>query len=527
MKKSIRRQLLLWLLVPLMSLALVSTFAAYSIGLNLAREIYDKQLLNSADSVVARIKRRNNKITVDLPPAAQSILRHNYRDQFYFQVLSPDGKIISGDKILPPPPRDFAGDDPIFRTMVISGKELRIVTLGVPSPEPPSNPPEVVIAPAEQPATLLTFPPALVVLRNDPTGVLSPKVSLLPGAAPKSDDSTPPPTSAESVPERVIVQAAETRNTRAQFASDIATSFLLAQLLLIFSGAAAIWVGIGRGLLPLTRVAVAVERRSPGDLSPLQVEEPVEVAPLIRALNGMIKQLEADIELQKRFVANAAHQLRTPLAVLGTYCDLARKLVREGEAQEVLVELEAGIKRMSRMVARLLSLARSEPSVSINRVNQRIDLSTLASAITAANVPESIKKKLELEFRSPPSPAVVYGDQHGLEEMISNLVENAVAYTPPGGHIIVTVAVEDGGAIFEVEDSGPGIPAEERPRVFERFYRMPGTEEPGTGLGLAIVKEVAAAHGATVEITEGITHKGARFTVKFPAAAAESAALIA
>lgn len=523
MKKSIRQQLLLWLLVPLMTLAVLSTFAAHSIGLSLAREIYDKQLLNSADSVVARIKRRNEKITVDLPPAAQSILRHNYRDQFYYQVLSSRGKIIFGDKDLPSPPEEFTGD-PYFRTMTIGNNELRIVTMAVPSPEAhTTDVPENMANSAEQAATLLTFPPALVVLRGDSGTIFSPKLSLVPGSLRAPEKAAQETT--RSVPDRIIVQAAETRNTRAQLASDIAMSFLLAQMLLIFSGAAAIWIGIGRGLLPLTKVAVAVEKRSPGDLSPLQVEEPVEVAPLIRALNGMIGQVEADVELQKRFVANAAHQLRTPLAVLGTYCDLACKLVKEGEAREVLAELEAGIKRMSRMVSRLLSLARSEPSVALKRANEKVDISTLASAITAANVPESIKKKLELEFRSPSTPAVVYGDQHGLEEMISNLVENAVAYTPAGGHIVVSVLVDDAAAVFEVEDSGPGIPVEERSRIFERFYRLSGTEEPGTGLGLAIVKEVAVAHGATVEVTEGAANKGARFRVRFPASAARKETL--
>ncbi len=460
MKRSIKKQLLSWLLIPLLTLSVVSTLAAYFLGIALAREVYDKQLVNSADSVVARIRNREGKIEMDLPQAAKFILQHNGRDEFYYQVISPDGRLLSGDALLPPPLPTTADDAPKFRTLQLKGRQVRIVTLPV-----------------------------------------------------AYEDSF------------LIVQAAETRNVRSDLAGRITASIVVAQLLLVASGAVAIWIGVGRGLSPLADIEKSVESRSPGDFGPLNVQEPQEITALVKALNRLFQQLAEDIELQKRFTSNAAHQLRTPLAVLGTYCDLAKKLVRSGEAKEaedVLNELDSGINRMSKLVNRLLALARSEPSVAMNRTHTLIDLTAIASTITAANVPESIRKKIELEFRSSTNaPMLIQGDQSSIEELISNLVENSLLYSPEGSNVTVRVATENSCIELIVEDDGPGIAIAERSLVFERFYRIPGTEQPGTGLGLSIVKEIALVHNATIAIKNrgnSSTDKptGTMICVKFP-----------
>jgi signal transduction histidine kinase len=280
---------------------------------------------------------------------------------------------------------------------------------------------------------------------------------------------------------------------------------------------------VGRGLLPLARVESAVEKRAPGDLSPLSVEEPVEIMSLIKALNRLFKQLDRDIEMQKRFTSNAAHQLRTPLAVLGTYSDLAMKMVKNGvkesevkEVQEVLTELDGGINRMSKLVSRLLVLARSEPGVASVQQCSLINLSDVASQVTAANVPESIKKKIELEFYAPSEPALIWGNQGNIEELIGNLIENSVLYSNAGGRISVRIDLVNGRSSLIVQDDGPGIAAVEREKVFERFYRVAGTEQAGTGLGLAIVKEVAASHNADVTISDGQNGIGTSIKVSFP-----------
>ncbi|HEY9730702.1 MAG TPA: sensor histidine kinase [Drouetiella sp.] len=461
MKKSasIRRQLLLWLLIPLLSLAIVSTILANMLGVNLARNIYDKQLLNSADSVVARLKVHDAILRVDLPPAARAILRHNNQDDFYFQILTPEGQRITGDEQLPPPiklPME-EGSEPTFRTIQLGDKQLRVVCL----------------------------------------------------LTPVSDYSL----------NQVIVEAAETRNTRSELAGQITMSILFAQLLLIASGGIAIWIGIGRGLLPLTNVEKAVESRMPGDLSPLSVVAPVEVNSLIKALNRLFQQLKDDLDLQERFISNAAHQLRTPLAALGIYSDLARKMTSDQALLAVLDDLDNGINRMTKLVNRLLSLARSEPQVAAARANTIFDLNNSASVMAAAHVPQALKKKIEIEFLSADEPALVYGEPNAVEELLSNLIENAVVYGPTGGSVIVKVLNENGRASVVVEDDGPGIPPAERGRVFERFYRMPGTDKPGTGLGLAIVREIAHSHNAVVDIASGSTFRGTAIRVEFPAPA--------
>lgn len=466
--------------MPLLTLALLSTLASYFAGLALARSIYDKQLANSADSVIARIKTKGDKLTVDLPPAALAILKHNYQDDFYFQVISPDGKIISGDKQLPLPPVitestselvSSSGSsiqtaantaaivskveaEPSFRTIEFKGREIRVMTLTVPTPE--------------------------------------------------------------SIFDHVVIQAAETRNTRKELASQISISIFLAQIAIIICGAGAIWIGVGRGLRPLANVEQAVKTRAVSDLSPLDVDEPVEIISLIKALNRLFKQLENDIELQKRFTSNAAHQLRTPLAVVTTYCDLVRKMVKDAEVQDVLADLEAAINRMSRMVNRLLVLARSEPGANAVRPFTKIDLSMVASAVTAAHVPEAIRNKLEFEFLASSEPALVYGDRNGLEELISNLIENSILYSEPGGKIIVKIMVMTDRTVLTIEDNGCGIPSNEREKVFERFYRGATTDKPGTGLGLAIVKEIATTHNANTTVASGSNGKGTSITVSFP-----------
>ena len=362
--------------------------------------------------------------------------------------------MIAGDRSLPLPPEASVQGKPTFRTIWLKDKELRVVCLTVQTSEPCFS--------------------------------------------------------------RMIVQAAETRNTRAELAGQITLTIVMAQLVLIMSGAVAIWIGVGRSLRALAEVGQTVERRTPGNLSPLEVDEPEELVSLVNALNRLFKQLQDDIEWRKRFTSNAAHQLRTPLTVLGTYCDLACKLVKDVEAQDVLKELEAGINCMTKLVNRLLSLARSEPAVAGPRNFTVVDLNNCASAASAAHVPEAIKKTIEIEFHASPQPAPVYGDRSALDELVSNLVENSISYTQPGGNVVVEISVAAGKTILEVKDDGPGIPVDERERIFERFYRIAGTDQPGTGLGLAIVKEIATAHNATIAVSTGLGEKGVSITVRFP-----------
>lgn len=442
----------MYLLVPLMSLAVLSTVGSYYLGLALARGVFDNQLLNSADSVITRIKVDRSTLTVDLPKDVQSVLRHNDRDQFFFQVLDSDNRVVAGSPDLPAP--NGVVVEPQFRTILLKDGEFRIASLPVSTPEFSSG--------------------------------------------------------------KVILQVAETRNTRKALAGQITLTILVAQLLLIFSGALAIWIGVRRGLRPLTAVGAALAGRSSHDLSALDVETPDEIRSLVTELNRLFRQLSDEIESQRRFVSNAAHQLRTPIAVLGTYCDLARKHNRDPEVGEALAELDQAITRMGKLVGRLLLLARSEQSFAAQRTASVVDLNSVASQCAASQVPQAIRKKIDLEFSASQGSAMVSGDAGALGELVDNLIENSIMYTPPGGNIVVRVSCTDGRTVLHVDDSGPGVPPEERDRVFERFYRIPGTEQPGTGLGLAIAKEIAQAHRAVISIADAPGGVGASFRVKFP-----------
>lgn len=455
MKRSIRRQLLFWLLIPLLSLSALSSIAAFYIGENLARSIYDRELVNSADSVLARIKIKDAKVTVDMPVAALSILRHNNQDEFYFQILSASGQFIAGHDFLPLPKFDRLDQTPQFRFFKLKERQLRAVAFVVNIPE------------------------------------------------------------AKADIDKLIVQVAETRNTRKELTNQIAITVLVSQSILIACALIAVWIGVRRGLSPLARVEAAVNSRSPGDLSLLEVDEPSEIRSLVNALNNLLVQLSQDVELQKRFIANAAHQLRTPIAGLGTYSALAGKLAKDQELKEVLSDLDSGISRMGKVVGRLLMLARSEPGASSTRQMSVVDLNSVVSEVTAASVPEAIKQKIDLEFHSTSEPALIYGDQGAIEELASNLIENSILYTQDGGTVSVEVAVRNGTTTLTVQDDGPGIPKEERERIFERFYRLPGTEKPGTGLGLAIVKEIVSSHKAKIDVLSGSSGLGSAFKVSF------------
>ena len=467
MTSSIRKQLLVWLLIPLSTIAVSSTFIAYNAAILLAREIYDKGLLNSADSVVARVRHKGGKVLVDLPPAAQSILKHNYQDTFFYQIYSMDGERIAGDGTLPFDRSAVDFSQPHYSTRIMDGREVRVLTM------------------------------------------LFPVASHFADETPEDDDDDNPP-------ETLILEVAETRNARREIVTHIVVSVLLPQLILIICGGIAVWFGIKQGLYPLQQLSKVLASRSPTDLSPVsESTAPIEVRPLVGAINGLLKMLNDEMEKERRFVANAAHQLRTPLAGLKTYADLALKMNEDASVNSVLAQLHTGINRMSNLIIRLLTLARSEPGVSSQTAKQSTDLSEIVSSVTEDLVPLSIEKKVDLGFESPHEVIIIDGDPVGLRELVTNIIENAVIYNKEGGKVTVRLS-KMRSPILSVEDNGPGIPVGERELVFERFYRILRDGASGSGLGLAIVKEIANSHGAKIEVKEGADGVGTCFTVIFP-----------
>ncbi|OPZ88554.1 MAG: Swarming motility regulation sensor protein RssA [bacterium ADurb.Bin425] len=300
----------------------------------------------------------------------------------------------------------------------------------------------------------------------------------------------------------MLVQVAETLNARSALTNRILSAIVIPQIALILLGAAAVSAGVSKGLTPLRRLERALSKRSKLDLKPVETSNvPEEVYPLVIAINDLLDRLKKDIESQERFVANAAHQFRTPIAGLKTYVGLAERIIKDEKVSPIMSQLNSGCDRLTNLVNKMLSLAKVEPNfVTTNKT--LLDLNEIASRATSDLVAEALEKEIDLTFKNSSDQALINGNETGLMDMVVNLVENAVHYTQKGGKVSVSVTANEAVTLL-VEDNGPGIPIEERERVFERFYRILGNEASGSGLGLSIVKEIALAHNATITLEEG------------------------
>jgi two-component system OmpR family sensor kinase len=316
-----------------------------------------------------------------------------------------------------------------------------------------------------------------------------------------------------------VIQVAQPMRVRERQAVELAlrtlTPFvLLMPMLVIF-----IWFAVGHSLEPFKRLTALVRSRKVTALDPLPAGNlPGEVQPLVGALNDLLGRLGAALERERGFMADAAHELRTPLTALHLQMGTLARATNEAERADAMEKLSAGVQRAIRLVEQLLSLARQEPRADVVRWRLRFD--DLAREVVAEMVPLADARKIDLGI-SASQPAFVLGDPEALRTLVRNLVDNAVRYTPIDGTVDVSVQDSDEpgtihGAVLRVVDTGPGIPADERQRVFDRFYRPPGTSPPGSGLGMAIVKAIADAHGATIALNSGPNEQGLAVTVSFP-----------
>ena len=348
-----------------------------------------------------------------------------------------------------------------------------------------------------------------------------------------------------------VIQVAQPMSVREQRAAELALQTLKPFALLLPLLALVIWFAVGHALEPLQRLTALVKARRVSALDALQAADlPEEVQPLVLALNDLLARLAAALERERAFMADAAHELRTPLTALHLQLGMLTRASGAGERAAAMSTLSAGVQRAIRLVEQLLALARQEPRANSPRLPVRLD--DLAREVVAELVPLADAGHIDLGVVAA-QPLSVQGDADALRTLLRNLVDNAVRYTPAGGRVDVTVeavpaalATEPAagaapgaaagafgaatagvstGARLTVTDDGAGIAPEERARVFDRFYRRPGTEPPGSGLGLAIVKAIATAHGATVQLAEGPSGKGLAVSVSFPADAVPGTAI--
>ena len=313
-----------------------------------------------------------------------------------------------------------------------------------------------------------------------------------------------------------VIQVAQPTALRAELAARSAARLLLPVVLLLpFLGLLTWWI-VGRGLAPLSDIARILSQRDPTSLRPVHVQSlPIEVRPLVESLNALLQRLDTAFDTQRRFAADAAHELRTPLTALTLQIQLAERAQSEQERTVALERMEQGVKRATRLVQQLLIMARLEPEAAV-RDAEPINIAALAIVVVSELQPLAAEKSITLEVDAP-LPAWILGQEDALRILLRNLIDNAIRYSTPAGRVDVSVRTNGTDVQLTLQDNGPGIPEDERERVFDRFYRGRNAEVGGSGLGLAIVRQIAQMHGATVTLSAGDAPTGLRAVASFPA----------
>jgi two-component system sensor histidine kinase TctE len=464
-------EILDWMLTPLLLLWPVSLALTWLVAQSLADKPFDRALIYNVQALAQLIQVAPGSppnVRFSLPQPASELLRAGDSDSAYYQVRGVVGEVLSGERDLPaPPPGDepAATDEPQLRDAEFRGLPVRIASLWVP---------------------------------------------------------------VEGARGVALVQVAETREKRSVLAAEIIKGVMLPQFVILPLAVLLVWLALVRGIKPLSQLEERIRARRPDDLSPLDEHAvPQEVGPLVDSVNGLLTRLQDSIAMQKRFLADAAHQLKTPLAGLRMQADLAqRQGTTAADLKQSLKQIGHASARATHTVNQLLALARAEGGAAA-LARQPCDIAQLSVEAVREAVPRALERRVDLGYEGPEPGASELtrpGNPTLLKEMIRNLLDNALNYTPssaerPG---VITLRVRgdplNRALVLQVEDNGPGIPALERERIFEPFYRALGTNVDGSGLGLPIVREIAHRHDAQVEVSDahpGQQLPGALFSVRF------------
>ncbi|MCT9811599.1 sensor histidine kinase N-terminal domain-containing protein [Acidovorax sp. Be4] len=474
-QRSLFGEILDWMLTPLLLLWPVSLALTWLVAQGLANKPFDRALEYGAQALAQQVQEGHPQFS--LPLALSHDLRASTPDSVHYQVLDPQGKLLAGEGTLPAPPlteTELRSGEVQLYDAELNGVALRLAAVWVPLPR------------AGGPLAL--------------------------------------------------VQVAETREKRSVLAAEIIKGVMLPQFVVLPLSVLLVWMALARGIKPLHQLEERIRARKPDDLSPLNIQAvPQEVAPLVDAVNDLLGRLNVSLATQKRFLADAAHQLKTPLAGLRMQADLAQ---REGtstqELKRSLQQIGRASMRASHAVDQLLALARVE-GTGAGMLKQPCDLARLVIDVVRDSVPRALDKRVDLGYdgAEPGAPGVwMDGNPTLLTELVRNLVDNAINYTPSSleqpGVVTVRLLTDTFGRVLllQVEDTGPGVPEAERALVFQPFYRALGTQADGSGLGLPIVMEIARHHGAKVTLEAARPQQvptGARFSVQFAARAAPPA----
>ncbi|WEF33258.1 sensor histidine kinase [Pseudoduganella chitinolytica] len=463
---SLRGQLLRWLLLPLVVLEVLNMVSAYHNALDAADIAYDRSLLASTRALAERVSISGGKVVADVPYVALDSFETDTLGRIYYKVTGLAGETVSGYDDLPPVPKHVPRSESYpalvrFYHAQYNGQPIRIAAL----------------------------------------------------LQPVYDDS---------MRGIALIQVGETLDARRGLTNKILFDTVLWQAGLVAAAALLIWFAVRLVLQPLMRLKREVESRSVSDLSDL---DPAlvhrEVRPLVEAMNASMSRTAGLINSQRRFIADASHQLRTPLTVLRTQAEMAQREIARHGAPAAVTDVLAGIAATTdsavHLANRLLTLARIEHSK--GGLAEPVALRALVQQVALELAPNAVRAQIDLALEAP-EEVTVTGQGLLLHELVANLVDNALRYTPAGGAVVLRVRAEDGMAVLEVEDGGPGIPAAERERVFAPFYRAAASMQVnpgGAGLGLAIVSDIAALHGATLALLDGAQGKGLLVRVVLPA----------
>jgi two-component system sensor histidine kinase TctE len=445
----------------MLALWTLNAWVTFRAAFDSANRVHDRTLIGSVLAVAERITIDDGTVVVDLPYSALEMLESNIQGRVYYRVSHADGRNITGYEDFPSPTTTAEPGVPFFYDAEYRGDKVRVAAL-----------------------------------RR------------------RLYD--------ETVDEPVLIQVSESAELRRVFSREIFYKSVLSELGLIVLAVLVVSFAIGRSLRTLYQIRNQVHDRDKADLSPIDASmAPREIRPLIDAINEHTARLAKMINARKQFIADAAHQLKTPLTLLRTQADFASRQQGVAAMNEVLDDLRRNTEQVSHLVDQLLALSRAEGNAA--PALAELDLTELARRTTFEWLPSALRRSIDLGFEGE-SHARVAGNEFLLHELIKNLVDNALRFTPAGGNITVRVAVNGDRALLSVEDTGIGIPADERARVFDRFYQIPGRDPSGCGLGLAIVKQIAEIHSVRVRVRDGKEGRGAAFDVEFHLFAATSCA---
>ncbi|MGA8514712.1 MAG: sensor histidine kinase N-terminal domain-containing protein [Burkholderiaceae bacterium] len=471
-QRSLFGEILDWMLTPLLLLWPISLVLTWLVAQGIATKPFDRALVFNAQALAQLVSVQNNRAQFNLPAPAREILRADDSDLVYYQVLGLKGEFLSGEKDMPAP-----------------GDEDKIE-------------------------------PGKVKLRDDEMRGLNVRIAYVYVDNPDAPLSKP-----------VLVQVAETLEKRSTLATEIVKGVMLPQFVIFPLAVFLVWLALVRGIKPLSELEDRIRARKPDDLSPIDDKTvPFEVVPLVSSVNDLLARQKQSIAAQKRFLADAAHQLKTPLAGLRMQAELAlREGTQEADVKQSLKQISRSSIRATHTVNQLLAMARAEASGQTVPM-QACDLAQLTVEVVQDCLPRAMEKHIDLGYEGSDSSdagdhhAQILGNPTLIKEMVRNLIDNAINYSPstterPGVVTARVVAQASGaGVVLEVEDNGPGIAAAERELVLQPFYRTLGQEADGSGLGLAIVAEIAKQHQAPLTLADaspGSQPPGVRFTLAF------------